>query len=419
MLDIQLLRENINQIADNLLQRGFVLDVVYFQDLEERRKVLQVNVADLQQRRNSLSKEIGIKKRNQENVESLMQESLNVESKLTNIEIDLKDIQNSINDYLLTIPNILDKSVPFGNSEDDNQLYKEWGSKKKFDFTPLEHFEIEISKEQLDFNASAALSGSRFVVMKNKIAKLHRALAQFMMDMHTQKHEYTEVYVPFMVKSHSLYGTGQLPKFKDDFFAADLDSDLWLIPTAEVSLTNLHREEIIAAEQLPLKYVAVTPCFRKESGSYGRDTRGIMRQHQFEKVELVQIVEPETSNASLEELLLNAEAILQALNIHYRVMTLCSKDTGFGATKTYDIEVWLPGQNTYREISSCSNMNCFQSRRMKTRFKGKNDTKTQYPHTLNGSGLAVGRTLIAVLENYQTKDGDVEIPAVLKKYFDL
>jgi seryl-tRNA synthetase len=416
MLDLQYVRENLTEVAQKLALRGFNFDVNFFSELDAKRKQLQVATQAVQQQRNSQAKEIGLAKSKGIDITSMLAQVESMGEELSVLEQDLKNVQDEMHNYMLTMPNIAHHSVPVGESEADNKLVRTHGEIRKFDFTPKQHFELNVEGGILDFNASAKLSGSRFVVMKGKMAALHRALAQFMLDVHTSRHGYTEVYAPLLVKDHCLFGTSQFPKFKDDQFATE-GQDLWLIPTAEVSLTNLHREEILEYNELPIKYVAHTPCFRKEAGSYGRDTKGIIRQHQFDKVELVQIVDPKHSYTALEDLVSHAEKILQLLKLPYRVMALCTKDMGFGASKTYDLEVWLPGQNAYREISSCSNTESFQARRMQTRIKNSSTKEIQYAHTLNGSGLAVGRTLVAVLENYQTADGDVIIPEVLHKYF--
>lgn len=415
MLDIQLLRTDIDLVAKRLATRGFKLDVDRFNQLEQQRKVLQTATQEVQAIRNSRSKEIGIAKSKGLSTDELLAQVANLGEDLAAKESTLSDLQNQINQFLLNIPNLPHPSAPVGNDETGNIEVRKWGVIRKFDFTPKEHFDLAASTNGgMDFVASANISGARFVVLSDKLAKLQRALTQFMLDLHTSEHEYTEKYVPYLVKSEALYGTGQFPKFIDDQFGTQ--NDLWLIPTAEVSLTNLVRETIIEDQDLPLKFVTHTPCFRKESGTYGKDTKGMMRQHQFEKVELVQIVKPEESYAALEQLVSHAEKVLQKLELPYRVLNLCTGDIGFGACKTYDLEVWLPGQNTYREISSCSNTEAFQARRMQARWRNPVTKKPEPVHTLNGSGLAVGRTLIAVLENYQNADGSVTVPAVLRPY---
>lgn len=415
MLDIQLLREDINLVAKRLATRGYTLDVARFNDLEQQRKVLQTQTQDVQNKRNTKSKEIGQAKAKGENVDAIMAEVATLAEDLKNKEQALSALQAEIYSLMLEIPNLPDTSVPVGKSEENNVVMRTWGEIPTFDFTPQEHFNLApCLANGMNFDTSAKISGSRFVVLSGKIARLQRALAQFMLDLHTNEHGYTEKYVPILVKSEALYGTGQFPKFIDDQFGTA--NDLWLIPTSEASLTNIVREEIIEDVALPLKFVAYTPCFRKESGSYGKDTKGMIRQHQFEKVELVQIVRPQDSQVALEELTQHAETVLQKLALPYRVVSLCSGDISFAATKTYDLEVWLPGQNTYREISSCSNTEAFQARRMQARWRNPVTKKPEPLHTLNGSGLAVGRTLVAVLENYQQADGSILVPEVLRSY---
>jgi len=415
MLDIQLLRDDAAAIATKLATRGYTLDVAKFNQLEQQRRVLQTATQDIQQQRNALSKEIGNAKAKNQDASGLLAQVSTLGEDLTSKERALSELQAEINNFMLQIPNLPHASVPVGSSETENQEIRRWGTIRNMDFTPKEHFDIAAAiANGMDFEASVKMSGARFVVLSGDIARLQRALAQFMLDLHTDINGYTEKYVPFLVKSDALYGTGQFPKFIEDQFGTD--NDLWLIPTAEVSLTNLVRDSIIDATNLPLKFVAHTPCFRKEIGNYGKDTKGMLRQHQFEKVELVQIVRPEESYAALESLLNHAESVLQKLEVPYRVLNLCTGDMGFGAAKTYDIEAWLPGQNCYREISSCSNTEGFQARRMQARFRNPVTKKTETVHTLNGSGLAVGRTLIAVLENYQNADGTVTVPTALQKY---
>lgn len=415
MLDIQLLRNDIDSVAERLVTRGYVLDVATFKTLEQRRKALQIETQEIQNKRNTFSKEIGQAKARGEDATATMTAVNQLLAELKEKEEALESLQIEINNMLLEMPNIPHSSVPIGRSENDNVVVRRWGDLPQFAFTPKEHFELTASiNGGMNFEASAKMSGARFVILSAMIAKLHRALAQFMLDLHTEAHGYTEKYVPYLVKSEALYGTGQLPKFFDDQFATA--NDLWLISTSEVSLTNIVRDEIIEDIALPLKFTAHTPCFRKESGTYGKDTKGMIRQHQFDKVELVQIVRPEESYAALEALLNHAEAVLQKLKLPYRVVNLCSGDMGFAATKTYDLEVWLPGQNCFREISSCSNTEAFQARRMQTRWRNPHTKKPELVHTLNGSGLAVGRTLIAVLENYQQADGTIAIPDVLLPY---
>ena len=391
---------------ENLSSKILELDKVK----RETQTVLQNLLAD----KNNLSKEIGNLKSKNLDANTKIKEVENLNNKINNLK-ELEEIKdNELTSILSRLPNIPDKSVPFGNNENDNIKYREWGHKPEFNFNPKVHYEIGENLGLINFELASKLSGSRFVVLKKQISKLERAISNFMLDKHTEVNGYTEYSLPFLVKNESLFGTGQLPKFGEDLFTAG--DDHWLIPTAEVPLTNLVRNEILNINQLPIRSTAYTPCFRSEAGAAGKDTRGMLRQHQFTKVELVSIVEPQHSNEELERMLECAESILKDLNIHYRVMILCSGDMGFSAKKTYDIEVWLPGENTYREISSCSNCGDFQSRRMNARYKSNN--KNIYVHTLNGSGLAVGRTLIAILENYQTSDGNVEIPKVLQKYFN-
>jgi seryl-tRNA synthetase len=417
MLDIQLLRNDLDGTAQRLKARGFDLDVGRFQELEQDRKTVQMRTQELQAKRNQSSKQIGIAKSKGEDVAAIMAEVANLGDELKAAEEKLAYIQSHLNDLLMTIPNLPHESVPLGKSEEDNVEVRRVGTPRTFDFAVKDHVDLGESLKQLDFETAVKISGARFSVMKGQLARLHRALAQFMLDTHTAEHGYTEVYVPYLVNADSMRGTGQLPKFEADLLSVQKNENekLYLIPTAEVPVTNIVRDEIIAAEDLPLKFVSHTPCFRSEAGSYGRDTRGMIRQHQFDKVELVQIVAPEQSYAALETLLGHAETILKKLELPYRVMALCSGDMGFSAAKTYDIEVWLPAQNTYREISSCSNFEAFQARRMQARYRNEKN-KPELAHTLNGSGLAVGRTLVAILENYQNADGSVAIPTVLRAY---
>ncbi|HEX7971221.1 MAG TPA: serine--tRNA ligase [Thiobacillus sp.] len=417
MLDIQLLRKDAALIAERLAARGFAFDTARFETLEAERKTIQTRTQDAQSRRNALSKQIGMMKGKGEDTAAVMAEVAGLGDEQKRLEARLSELQTELNDFLMGVPNLPHESVAIGQDETANVEVSRWGTPKTFDFAVRDHVDIGESLGQLDFAAAVKITGSRFSVMKGPLARLHRALAQFMLDVHTTEHGYTEVYVPYLVNADSMRGTGQLPKFEEDLFHVPrTDADkLYLIPTAEVPVTNLLRDEIVAAEALPLKFVAHTPCFRSEAGSYGRDTRGMIRQHQFDKVELVQMVKPEDSYAALEALTANAEAILQKLGLPYRKMLLCSGDMGFSSAKTYDLEVWLPAQNTYREISSCSNFEAFQARRMQARFK-TGQGKPELLHTLNGSGLAVGRTLVAILENYQRADGGVEIPATLVPY---
>ncbi|CQQ20036.1 TPA: serine--tRNA ligase [Yersinia enterocolitica] len=422
MLDPNMLRNELDAVAEKLARRGFKLDVEMLRQQEERRKVLQVETESLQAERNSRSKLIGAAKARGEDIEPLRLEVNELGEKLDAAKAELDKLQNEIRDLALSIPNLPDDSVPVGKDENDNLEVSRWGEPRQYDFEVRDHVSLGEMVGGLDFAAAVKLTGARFVVMKGQIARMHRALAQFMLDLHTEKHGYLETYVPYLVNHATLYGTGQLPKFGGDLFHTkpleeESDSSNYaLIPTAEVPVTNLVRDEILEEESLPLKMTAHTPCFRSEAGSYGRDTRGLIRMHQFDKVEMVQITRPEDSMAALEELTGHAEKVLQLLELPYRKMLLCTGDMGFGSSKTYDLEVWLPAQNTYREISSCSNMWDFQARRMQARCRNKTDRKTRLVHTLNGSGLAVGRTLVAVLENYQQADGRIQVPEVLRPY---
>lgn len=416
MLDPKLLRQQLENTAAELARRGVVLDVARITELEAERKALEIATQELQHNRNSRSKLIGQAKSRGEDVGPLLAEVSNLGDKLKASEDNLKDLQARLDSIYHNIPNIPHASVPEGKSEADNLEVRRWGEIPSFDFTPKDHVAIGESLAQMDFERASKISGTRFVVLSNQLAHLHRALGQFMLDLHTREHGYAEKYVPYLVNERSLFGTGQLPKFRDDFFNVEGDLKYSLIPTAEVSLTNLAQDVIYEAEQLPLKMTAQTPCFRSEAGSYGKDTRGMIRQHQFEKVELVQIVRPENSYAALEELTGHAEKVLQLLRLPYRVVTLCTADLGFGAAKTYDLEVWLPSQETYREISSCSNFESFQARRMMARYRDAETQKNEYVHTINGSGLAVGRTLVAIIENYQDVRGRVIIPEILRPY---
>ncbi|HKM96054.1 MAG TPA: serine--tRNA ligase [Buttiauxella sp.] len=422
MLDPNLLRTEPDAVAEKLARRGFKLDVETLRSLEERRKVLQVKTENLQAERNSRSKSIGQAKARGEDIEPLRLQVNQLGDELDAAKTELDSLLLEIRDISLTLPNIPDDCVPFGKDDSENVEVSRWGEPRQFDFEVRDHVTLGEMAKGLDFAAAVKLTGSRFVVMQGEIARMHRALSQFMLDLHTEQHGYVENYVPYLVNHETLYGTGQLPKFGGDLFhTRPLDeeagaSNYALIPTAEVPLTNLVRDEIIDEDSLPLKMTAHTPCFRSEAGSYGRDTRGLIRQHQFDKVEMVQIVRPEDSMDALEELTGHAEKVLQLLGLPYRKVLLCSGDMGFGSAKTYDLEVWLPAQNTYREISSCSNMWDFQARRLQARCRSKADKKTRLVHTLNGSGLAVGRTLVAVLENYQQADGRIEVPEVLRPY---
>ena len=414
MLDVQLLRNDLDNTAQRLKARGFDLDVLRFQALEQERKAIQMRTQELQAKRNQSSKQIGIAKSKGEDVSTIMAIVTNLGDELKAAEEKLAVIQRYLNDLLMTIPNLPHESVPHGKSETDNVEVRRVGTPRVFDFLVKDHVDVGENLKLLDFETAVKITGARFSLMKGSLARMHRALAQFMLDVHTQEHGYTEVYVPYLVNADSMRGTGQFPKFQDDQFHISADN-LYLIPTAEVPVTNILRDEIVPLEALPVKYVSHTPCFRREAGSYGRDTRGMIRQHQFDKVELVQFVAPEQSYAALEALLGHAETILKQLELPYRVMALCSGDMGFSAAKTYDIEAWLPAQNTYREISSCSNFEAFQARRMQARYRNEKN-KPELLHTVNGSGLAVGRTLVAILENYQNADGSVTIPSVLRPY---
>lgn len=415
MIDPKLLRQNPDAVAEAAKRHHVGIDITYYKSLEAQRKVLQDKTQELQAKRNAHAKLVGIAKSKGEDVSQLMQESLACSDVLKHSESVLADIQKKILDFQLHIPNQLDQSVPNGNTEHDNVEVRRWGTPKNFDFTPKDHVDLGLRDNQMDFEAASKISGSRFVVLRGKLAKLQRALAEFMMDLHIDQHGYTEMYVPYLVHATALLGTGQLPKFADDFFSIQGQHDLTLIPTAEVALTNMVRDQIIESKNLPLKLVAHSPCFRSEAGSYGKDTRGMIRQHQFQKVELVQIVKPEHSNEALEEITQHAEKVLQLLELPYRVMALCSGDIGFSSAKTYDLEVWLPSQQSYREISSCSNCTDFQARRMMSRYRTESG-KLELVHTLNGSGVAVGRALVAIMENYQDKDGRIHVPLVLKQY---
>jgi seryl-tRNA synthetase len=417
MLDIQLLRKDAALVAERLAARGFNLDAARFDALEAERKTIQTRTQESQSRRNSMSKQIGMMKGKGEDTSAVMAEVAGLGDELRQMETRLAELQAELNDFLMGVPNLPHASVAVGKDETANVEVSRWGTPRTFDFAVRDHVDLGEGLGQLDFAAAVKITGSRFTVMKGPLARLHRALAQFMLDVHTSDHGYTEVYVPYLVNADSMRGTGQLPKFEEDLFhipRTDAEK-LYLIPTAEVPVTNLLRDEIVAAEALPLKFVAHTPCFRSEAGSYGRDTRGMIRQHQFDKVELVQMVKPEDSYAALEDLTGHAETILQKLGLPYRKMALCSGDMGFSAAKTYDLEVWLPAQNTYREISSCSNFEAFQARRMQARFR-VGQGKPELLHTLNGSGLAVGRTLVAILENYQNADGSVTVPEALRPW---
>jgi seryl-tRNA synthetase len=413
MLDPRLFRSELDDTAAQLARRGFQLDVAAIARLEGERKELQVQTQELQQQRNQSSKAIGQAKAKGEDIQPLLDAVANLGDKLKAAESRLTELQEELNTILMGIPNIPDGSVPEGKSEEDNVEVRKWGVPREFDFQPQDHVDLG-EKLGLDFETAVKLTGSRFSVMTGSMARLHRALIQFMLDLHTCEHGYTEAYVPYLVNADSLRGTGQLPKFEEDLFKLSGEQEYYLIPTAEVPVTNMIRDTIL--ESLPQKFTAHTPCFRSEAGSYGRDTRGMIRQHQFEKVEMVQIVAPGTSMQALEELTAHAEAVLQKLGLPYRVVNLCVGDIGFSACKTYDLEVWLPGQGKYREISSCSSFGDFQARRMQARWRNPESKKPELVHTINGSGLAVGRTLVAILENYQQQDGSVEIPQALQSY---
>lgn len=419
MLDIQLLRKDLDGVAKRLADRGYTLDVAAFTALEAERRAVQTRTEELQARRNSLSKQIGAMKGRGEDTSAVMAEVGGLGDEMKASAVQLEDIQKRLSDLMLVMPNLPHESVPAGKDETGNVETRRWGTPRQFDFEVKDHVDVG-TPLGLDFETGAKLSGARFTLLRGQIARLHRALAQFMIDTHTLQHGYTETYTPYIVNPEILYGTGQLPKFADDMFrvekgGAENTVTQYLISTSEISLTNTVRDSILDASALPVKLTAHSPCFRSEAGSYGRDTRGMIRQHQFDKVEMVQIVAPETSYDALEQMVSHAEAILQKLELPYRVMTLCTGDMGFSATKTYDLEVWLPAQNTYREISSCSNTESFQARRMQARYRNAQG-KPELVHTLNGSGLAVGRTLVAVLENFQNADGSVTVPVALRPY---
>ncbi len=416
MIDPKLLRQTTEEVARNLLRRGHTFDAGAYLALEERRKALQVETQNLQNERNTSSKAIGQAKSRGDDVAPLLDAVKDLGDRLESSQDELRSVQADLREIELGLPNLLQDDVPDGNDDTENAEIRRWGEVPQFDFTPRDHIQLGESLGLLDFDAASKISGARFAVMYGGLARLHRALIQFMLDTHINEHGYSEVYVPYLVHYQALEGTGQLPKFEADLFKTATETPYYLIPTAEVPLTNLARDEIFDADQLPLRYTAHTPCFRSEAGSYGKDTRGMIRQHQFEKVELVQLVAPEDSEAALEELTGHAETILQRLELPYRVVTLCAGDTGFGAAKTYDLEVWLPGQQKYREISSCSNCTDFQARRMQARRRNPDTGKPELIHTLNGSGVAAGRALIAILEIHQQEDGSIRVPAVLQPY---
>ncbi|KTC86103.1 MULTISPECIES: serine--tRNA ligase [Legionella] len=416
MLDAQLLRDNPQYVAEQLKRRGFVFDIDAFILLEDKRKALQVATQALQNERNQRSKAIGQAKARGEDIEPMRDEVNRLGQELDAKKVELEEVLQQLEIITLSLPNLPHESVPMGNNENDNVELRRWGTIPSFDFPVKSHDELGEALGEMDFGLAAKITGSRFVVMKGQIARLHRALIQFMLDIHTQEHNYQEIYVPYIVNADSLLGTGQLPKFEDDLFKLRGEQDYYLISTSEISVTNTVRDTILPIESLPIRHVCHSPCFRSEAGSYGKDTKGMIRQHQFEKVELVWVTTPETSYEALERIVQHAEVILQRLNLAYRVVTLCSGDMGASAAKTYDLEVWLPSQNRYREISSCSNAEAYQARRMKARYRHPETKETELVHTLNGSGLAVGRTLVAILENYQDKEGNIHIPQALQPY---
>jgi len=416
MLDPRLIRNELDEVAARLERRGFALDRERITSLETSRKDLQVRTQELQNERNTKSKAIGKAKAAGEDAAPLLAAVADLGDRLKAAETELAGVQGQLDEILMGVPNLPHASVPDGKDENDNVEVRRWGEPPAFDFEPRDHVDVGAAIGGMDFDLAAKITGSRFVVMQGPLAHLHRALIQFMLDIHTQEHGYSETYVPYMVNADSLRGTGQLPKFEEDLFRLDTESGYYLIPTAEVPVTNLVRDVIVEADDMPRRMTCHTPCFRSEAGSYGKDTRGMIRQHQFEKVELVQVVRPQDSYDALEQLTGHAETVLQRLGLPYRVMALCAGDIGFSAAKTYDLEVWLPAQNTYREISSCSNFEDFQARRMKARWRNPDTGKPELVHTLNGSGLAVGRTLVAILENYQQADGTVRVPEALRPY---
>lgn len=416
MLDPKLVRSNTEEIAKKLAIKKYKFDLPLFSRLEEQRKSLQTLTEELQNERNTRSKSIGKAKGAGQDIAPLIAEMDEIGAKLEKAKAEFKEVQDQLSRFFAEMPNLPDEDVPAGLSEADNLEVLRWGEPRSFDFEVKDHIALGEPSQLLDFETASKLTGSRFVVMRGPLARLHRALAQFMLDTHIQENGYQEVYLPYVVNSESLFGTGQLPKFEEDLFKLHADREFYLIPTAEVPATNIVRDEIVDAKDLPIKFVSHTPCFRSEAGSYGRDVRGMIRQHQFDKVEMVQIVKPEDSEAALEQITSHAEGILQKLGLPYRKVLLCGGDLGFSAAKTYDLEVWLPGQDAYREISSCSNTRDFQARRMQARWRSPEDQKPQLLHTLNGSGLAVGRTMIAVMENYQQADGTIQVPEVLRPY---
>ncbi len=415
MLDLKFVRSHLAEVKQALSHRGQEFLLEDFESLDEMRRLLLSQVESRRQERNALSEEVGRRKKAKEDATALMERVREINQELKDLEAELQEKEAMVSDFLYNLPNIPHASVPVGASSDDNPVVKTWGSRPEFAFEPKAHWDIGEGLGILDFETAAKITGSRFALLKGPASHLERALINFMLDLHTREHGYLEVWPPFMVNSASALGTGQLPKFKEDLFKLE-GWDYYLVPTAEVPVTNIHRDEILAEDDLPLYYTAYTPCFRSEAGSYGKDVRGLIRQHQFDKVELVKFTTPETSYEELEKLLANAEKVLQELELHYQVVVLCTGDMGFAAAKTYDIEVWLPGQGSYREISSCSNFEAFQARRANIRFRRKGAKGTELVHTLNGSGLAVGRTLVAILENYQQEDGSVVVPAKLRPY---
>ena len=416
MLDPQLLRTEAESIAERLTVKKYILDVDQLRSLEEQRKGLQSGLQDLQAERNRSAKEVGQRKAAGEDVSDLIEQTSGLSGKISAIENDLEGVRSALDELMHGIPNIPHESVPVGDSDTDNEEVRRWGDPTAFAFEPADHVSLGSGLGMMDFELAAKITGSRFVVMSGAIARLHRALVQFMLDLHTTEHGYQETYVPYLVNANSLFGTGQLPKFAEDQFVTSGDPSYFLIPTAEVPVTNIYAREIVSEEELPIRHVCHTPCFRSEAGSYGKDTRGMIRQHQFEKVELVQLVRPEHSWDALEELTGHAETVLQRLELPYRVVTLCGGDLGFSSAKTYDLEVWLPGQNQYREISSCSNFESFQARRMQARWRNSSTSKPELLHTLNGSGLAIGRTLVALMENFQDANGSISVPDALRDY---
>ncbi len=416
MIDPKLLRQATGDVAANFARRGLSFDADAYLALEERRKTLQVDTENLRNERNTSSKSIGKAKAQGEDIAPLLAAVKDLGDKLESHEADLQSVLSELQSIELGLPNLLQDDVPDGTDDADNAEIRRWGEPTEFGFEPKDHLDLGVATGMLDFEAASKISGSRFAVMRGQLARMQRALVQFMLDTHTNEHGYEEAYVPYLVQEQALVGTGQLPKFEEDLFKTTNETPFYLIPTAEVPVTNFARDVIYEADQLPLRYAAHTPCFRSEAGSYGQDTRGMIRQHQFEKVELVHLVAPEESASALEELVGHAETILQRLELPYRVVTLCAGDTGFGAAKTYDIEVWLPGQEKYREISSCSNCTDFQARRMQARRRHPDTGKPELIHTLNGSGVAAGRALIAVMENYQQADGSIRVPEVLQPY---